>query len=313
MKRLLSLFTAACLTAAVLLLSVSCLGGGGAGDFTDDSGRTVRLPSRPKRVAVLFSSLAELWTLAGGQVAVTVGESVERGIVPDGTPLVDAGAGKTVSIEALIASEADLIIGSADVPAQVEALERMQALGTVGILLHLESFSDYLRILSLFTSLTGDTDAYARLGTPLAEEVSRILASTEGKTGPRILFLRAGASQSSVKAKRSRDHFAAEMLRELGCVNIADSAPILLDGLSLEVILEQAPDLILVSTMGDEAAAIENVSRMLASPAWSTLDAVRRGRVIFLEKELFQYKPNDAWADAYRLLSELIYGNDETP
>ena len=62
--------------------------------FKDSAGETIVLQEKPERVAVLFSSFAELWQLAGGTVAVTVGESVERGFVPEGTPLVDDGAGK---------------------------------------------------------------------------------------------------------------------------------------------------------------------------------------------------------------------------
>ena len=47
--------------------------------FTDSLGETVELSKRPENVAVLFSSFAEMWTLAGGEVAGTGGESIERG------------------------------------------------------------------------------------------------------------------------------------------------------------------------------------------------------------------------------------------
>ena len=70
--------------------------------FTDDAGREVTLYSKPQRVAVLMSSLAEVWALAGGKIDITVGESVERGFAGGSVILVDLGAGKTINTELLI-------------------------------------------------------------------------------------------------------------------------------------------------------------------------------------------------------------------
>ena len=48
-------------------------------EFTDDTGACFSMPIKPKKVAVLTSSLADLWITAGGHVDITVGETVERG------------------------------------------------------------------------------------------------------------------------------------------------------------------------------------------------------------------------------------------
>ena len=49
---------------------------------------------------------------------------------------------------------------------------------------------------------------------------------------------------------------------------------------------------------------------LLADPVWSTLSAVRGGRVYQLPKDLFQYKPNARWDEAYAYLSSLLYGEE---
>ena len=134
MKRQLLSCIAALLTAAVLLSFTACSDEEGGG-FTDDAGEIVELPECPRRVAVLFSSLAELWCLAGGALHATVGETVERGIADEGVLLVDGGAGKSIDLEALIASDCELVIGSADVPAQVRACETMRSVGVPSILM----------------------------------------------------------------------------------------------------------------------------------------------------------------------------------
>ena len=54
--------------------------GGAYYSFQDASGEQITLREKPQRVAVLFSSFADVWETAGGRVDITVGESVERGL-----------------------------------------------------------------------------------------------------------------------------------------------------------------------------------------------------------------------------------------
>lgn len=304
--------------AAFLLSMSACAPAADTGEgevyyrFSDDRGTTVTLTSRPLRVAVLFSSFAQIWTCAGGEIAVTVGESVERGFAKEGTPLVDAGAGKTVNTEALIAAAPDFVICSADVARQVEAARLLEQNGIPAACFTVESFSDYLRVLRIFTDLTQNPDAYRRYGSDVKARIDQMLAGIEGKMPEkgRILFIRAGSSASSTKAKTARDHFAAAMLEEIGTENIADAVPILLDGLSIEAILLADPDLILISTMGDAEAAKQNVNALMQTEAWQTLRAVQNKNYAYLPKELFQFKPNARWDEAYAYLINLVYENE---
>ena len=100
------------------------------------------------------------------------------------------------------------------------------------------------------------------------------------------------------------------MLCELGCVNIADAAPVLLDGLSVEVILREDPDYIFITTMGDESAARAYMDSLLESEVWQSLSAVQAGAYCYLPRDLFQYKPNARWYDAYLTLWEILYGEN---
>ncbi len=281
--------------------------------FTDDRGVTVALHSRPVRVAVLFSSFAEIWSLAGGEIAVTVGESVERGFAAEGTPLVDAGAGKTINVEALIAAEPDFVICSADVARQVEAARLLEQNGIPAACFTVEHFDDYLRVLGILTAITQNAKAYEEYGTAVQARIDAMMAElAEREVEKRtVLFIRAGSSAASTKAKTAKDHFAAAMLAELGAENIADAAPILLDGLSIEEILRADPDRVLISTMGDVDAAMQNMNAVLQSEAWSALRAVQNNDYAYLPKELFQFKPNARWDEAYAYLIGLVY-EDET-
>lgn len=318
--------TAVGLAVSLLLggLSVGCQAGPGAGfsarssepaagyySFEDSLGNTIVLKEKPKKVAVLFSSYADVWQRAGGEVAITVGESVERGFADENAVLVDSGAGKTIDNERLVAEKPDFVICSADLSEQVKTAELLNKAGIPCAAFHVESFADYLEMLKTCTDICENPTAYTAYGTEVRAEIQSILADVaeqqKGKNPKRILFIRAGSKSSATKAKTAEDHFACAMLKELGAYNIADNAPVLLDGLSFEEVLSEQPDFIFMVTMGKEDAARAYMDSVLAEEPWQGLTAVQSGRYAYLPKELFQFKPNARWAEAYRYLAGLLY------
>jgi len=286
--------------------------GGEYYSFTDSTGAVVTLREKPKKVAVLFSSFAEVWNLAGGNVDITVGEAVERGFADKHAVLVDGGAGKTVDTEALLAALPDLVIGSADIPAQAEACEAMKRAGIPAALFRVDTFEDYLNMLRVCTEITGSEEAWQIYGVQQAQQIRHLKARAQalladGGSPKRILFVRAGSSAAATKAKRAPENFVCTMLGELGAYNIADDAAVLLDGLSLEHVMLRDPDHIFLSPMGDEAAAKAHIADLFSGAGWRDLTAVQTGSYTFLEKELFHFKPNARWAEAYRHLAEILY------
>ncbi|MBQ8005950.1 MAG: ABC transporter substrate-binding protein [Clostridia bacterium] len=234
-----------------------------------------------ERTAVLFSSLAEIWLEAGGSIDITVGETVERGFAPAGTPLVDSGAGKSLNAELLLSYKPTLVICSADIPAQAELSKLLKGNGIEVLSLRIESLDDYLLALDAMTDITGNKSAYKN-AEDIKDVAIQLIKSREIQAvkGKKIVFFRAGSTSSSTKTKTSQEHFAAAMLRELGCVNIADDATI--SELGLEAILAADPEYIFFSLMGDEASAKANVSNLLSSKPWSQLSAVKKQNTFIL-------------------------------
>ena len=164
-------------------------------------------------------------------------------------------------------------------------------------------------MLKICTQITGDAQAYETHGTAVKGRIDEILAAAQTQQSQQkdILFIRAGSQYSSTKAKRAPDNFVCIMLDELGAHNIADEAEVLLDGLSLEEILLQDPDHIFLTTMGSEQAAVSYIGELFSQDGWKDLTAVKQEQYTFLEKELFHFKPNARWAEAYELLAKLLY------
>lgn len=274
--------------------------------FTDSEGEIVELSHKPQKTAVLFSSLAECWIEAGGEVYVTVRESVERGLVKEETELVDKGAGKTVDTEKLISLEPDFVICSADIASHRDVASALKKAKIPVAMLRMDTFEDYLTILRTLTKITGKTENYEQFGENAKSEIEKIISNGKRENNPKILFVRSGSSYSSAKAKKADDNFAAKILKDFGCVNIADKAEVLLDNLSAEVILKENPQYIFVSVMGDYDNSKAYMQELLAKKEYASLDAVKNGRVYFLPKELFQYKPCGRWAESYRYISSIL-------
>ncbi len=304
---------------AVLALAMTACGEKPARDnpgsyytFQDSLGNRVSLSEKPKKVAVLFSSYADIWNLSGGSVDITVGESVERGFASDECLLVDSGSGhSSIDLESLVARQPDLVIGTADYESQVEAVDFCRQQGIPAASFKVEIFEDYLSVLRIFCDINQNEDAYQQYGTQVRESIDEIFQNLpRDRQAKKILFIRSGSGASSAKAKTYKENFACAMLKELGTENIAEQAPALLDGLSLEEILVSQPDYIFITTMGDEQAAKDYIMSLFESEGWRRLDAVKNGNYAFLPKDLFHYKPNASWDKAYGMLAELLYGEN---
>ncbi|MBQ8782004.1 MAG: ABC transporter substrate-binding protein, partial [Oscillospiraceae bacterium] len=80
---------------------------------------------------------------------------------------------------------------------------------------------------------------------------------------------------------------------------------------SLEAIVRADPDFIFITTIGDSEAGIAAYEAELASnPAWQELTVVKNGEVHILPKELYHYKPNVRWNEAYENLAEILYDEE---
>lgn len=304
MKRILVVIVVIQMTFSIISLCEESI------SFLDDSGERILLKVKPKRTAVLFSSFAEMWALSGGEISITVGETVERGFCGKNAILVDEGAGKRIDLEALIMSNPDFIIGSYDILAHREARESLRKMGVPFALFKVESIEDYLRVFEHMTTINQNQEAYQRYAEAVYTDALDVIekAKRYAEASPKqILLIRSGSGYSSAKAKTKDMHFAAKMLEELGGINIAEDIPVIIDGLSFEEIYMKDPDIIFISLMGNEKAAREYMTSLLSGKKWQALKAVKTGKCYFLEKDLFQFKPNHRWAIAYEEMAKMLY------
>ncbi len=273
--------------------------------FTDSLGNSVTVSSAPK-AAFCSGSLAEIWVIAGGELLAVTSDAYDDHLFDVPETAEDIGKLKAPSVEKMIEMGIDFAVLSSELAEHTALKSTLENVGIVAAYFRVENFDEYLSVLKIFTEITGRNDLYEENGTKLHEQVNGVIDSVPADSSPSVIYLR--ASSIAVHAKGSAS-FTGGMLNELGCRNIADSGE-LTENLSLEVIIEADPDFIFVTFMGsDEGKAAETLKKtLLDNPAWSELSAVKNDRFIVLPKNLFHYKPNAKWGEAYRKLSEILYG-----
>ena len=278
-------------------------------EFTDALDRKIILKKKPKRVAALLGSFADVWVLSGGTLCAAAEDAWEDfGL--EQKDAVSIGGAHSPSLELLLSASPDFVIASASTASNFEMKDSLEAIGITVAYFEVDNFEDYLHMLDICTDITGRKGLYEQNGTVLKETIDEIKKAYTESDIPaserRILLLR--AASTNVKAKGSKGTILGEMLSDIGCVNIADNDSTLLDSLSAEAVIKEDPHHIFVVTMGsDTDAAKASLEKLInENPAWSTLDAVKNGRLYVMDKTLFNLKPNARWAEAYEILYEKL-------
>lgn len=277
--------------------------------FTDDLGHTVTVDN-PQRVACLLGSFAEVWMNAGGTVIATADDAWEDFSLDLPPEAVNLGGTKHLNLELLLSAQPDFIIASTNTRQNIEWQETLEATGIPVAYFDVFNFQDYLRLLAICTDITDRKDLYEIHGTAVQSQIDAVIAQSQSRLAqadaPTVLFLRVSAS--AVHVKNSEGVILGDMLKSLGCINIADSDTSLLENVSLERILEADPDHVFIVQQGDnESGMLAYIQDFLEGhPAWSQLSAVKNGRVHIMEKKLFGLKPNHRWGLAYEMVEEIL-------
>lgn len=273
-------------------------------EITDALGNTAYI-TKDSRIAVCYGSFAHCLTLSGlSPVAVTSDAETEHKLSFDeGTAVI--GSVKQINLETLFAKKPDYVILSADLSAHLKLESSLKNAGIKYGYFRVDTFEDYKKFMKPLCDASGRDDLFEKNVTQPEENIKNILSKIPEKSNKNVLLLRAFGS--GVKAKR-QDNLAGQILSELGAQNIADRYPSLIEDLSAEQIVSHNPDYIFVLTMGSEEAAKAFLKNNFEqNKAFENLNAVKNGHYILLPKELFHYKPNNRWDEAYEYLAKILY------
>lgn len=275
--------------------------------FTDVRNKEVTLKKNPERVVVVFNSYLEIWMKNGGSVVGTIEPSDDKPV--EGTENAEiVGTQGAVSLEKVLSLEPDLVIINGNSNHHMELVPTLEQNGIGIVALNFTLKDDYFKLVRLFTALTEREDLYEENGLKVKAEIHSILGKSPQDKNYKVLLMMASAK--SITARGS-DSYVGEMLQDLNTTNIADNSNDMLSNtnFSLEKILEEDPDFIFVQTTGSDMEAVFDKLKkdVESNPAWASLKAVKNDRYIFLPKDLYMYKANHRYAEAYEGLAQHLY------
>jgi len=277
--------------------------------FTDEAVEEITIKKNPQRVVVLYNSYLEMWDQAGGTVVGRVEESEDK-IVENAMSAEVVGTLSTPSLEKILSLQPDLVIAASSYKAQREMIPVLNQNNIQVIALDNDLLEDYYKTVRLFTAITEREDLYENHINQIQKRVDEIISKAPTDKNYKAVILFATAKSIAV---RDSNTMVGEMLKDLNVTNISDGAVSVGDSdtkaFSMEKIIQEDPDFIFVQTMGSD---LEKITEKLKSdvqdnPAWASLTAVKEGRYIVLPKNLYLYKPNDKYPEAYEGLAKMLY------
>ncbi|HEX2569215.1 MAG TPA: cobalamin-binding protein [Polyangia bacterium] len=292
---------------AVLLLAFGFYGGLGACSrgakrstagprvVHDGLGRELRLPARVERVVSLAPSSTEiLYAVGAGGKIVGVDRYSNYPAVARALPQV--GADMDPSLERIVALRPDVVFTAttANTQGTVENLERLGIPVYVSRVLHLEDI--YGDILGLGDAVGGAEEA-RRLVAELRGRVATLGARYKNAAPVRTLVI----IWPEPLVVAGRASHIGDLIRAAGGVNLADDSPQAFPSYSLERMLVQAPEVLIVgghSTGGPPPlGALEQLV---------TVPAVQKHRVHVVDGDVV-FRPGPRVVEAIDLLGRLLH------
>ncbi len=273
--------------------------------FVDGRGQLLEISKKPGRVVVLMNSFVDIWVENGGEMVGMIEDPYN--VVPGTENVETVGRFGGISLEKIISLEPDLVILSSNSRSSSELIEPLQESGINILPLTYEFKEDYFKISEIFARLNDRMDMYEENAAQVKQDIEDIVQRIPNEDNPSVLIL--FATSKSVTARGSLSTLG-EMFKDLKVNNIAENGALMETAqFSMEQVIADDPDFIFVQAMGSDMEAVNErlVSEVESNPAWNQLSAVKDGKYVILSKDLYTYKANSRYGEAYRGLAEMLY------
>ena len=289
--------------------------------IVDESGRTIHLPLKVRRIVTLAPNLAEIVCDLGAQdKLVAVSSYTDRPATAKAKPSI--GMPVSPSLEAIVAAKPDLVLATA-----VNTWETVNSLTRLGIPVYTtdpHSITDMLRSISDIGDVIGSNDAATALVKSLRTRLDSLHAKLAKTLPATVLFVVWDHPLQSVGGHT----FIADALRWAGGASVVRTSqdwPLI----SMEEVVKLNPEYIVYadnqmgsgaatdsSRLTDVSAAVaRHLQQLRANPTWRDIPAVREGRVAVVSQEIDIPAPGlvDVIEQLAQQLHPQIFGSIDKP
>lgn len=264
--------------------------------FVDSRGRKIFLANTPSRIISLAPSLTEiLYAIGAGDRVVGVTEFCDYPADAVQKPKVGYA---NPSVERLVALQPDLIVAPTTF-IKPDLIRNLETLRIPLLLLASESIEDILAHVHDLGRALNRTSAADALALSLREELAHLHAQVAGRPPVRVLYVLNSQPLITV----GPGSFIDQLIGLAGGVNVASESGAPYPRLSMEVVLQRDPEVLLFPIGKSEGVA---AGEEQAWHRWTTLTAIKQGRLQHIPSDLLN-RPGPRVAQALAQLITLLH------
>lgn len=263
----------------------------------DDSGREVALDETPRRVVSLLPSLTEIVLALGREETLVARTRYDRD--PRVRDLPSVGGGLRPNLETIGRLRPDLVLAWSD-EGDARLADRLRALEIPLYAADAQTLADVRRHATNLGRLLGAEREADRLLDSIHRGLARLRARTEGAERPSVFYV----VWPDPPTTAGPGTYLDSLISVAGGANAFADAPARWPQVSLEEVLRRDPDVVVLASRHDGSAV--DTLRLRERPGWRSLSAVRRGRVLVVDADLFN-RPGPRVVEAARTLAEFLH------
>ena len=266
MKRLLSLLWLTALLAGPCFASRT---------LTDEMGRKVVVPDHPHRVICLMPTVTDtVFALGAGDDVVGISDYTKYPAAALKKPSV--GDLIKPSIETILSLHPDLVIGMQP-KGPMEVTDQLERAGIPIFLVSPHGIAGIFHSVETIGMALNRTPQADALIHSLHQRVDAVRARTQGLPAPRV-FMPIWYDPITTIGKNA---FITEIIEAAGGRSVTDDLPTEWPQISMEVVLERAPDALLLVRGGKTTLQI-----LQDRPGWSSMTAIKARRAYYVDDRI---------------------------
>jgi ABC-type Fe3+-hydroxamate transport system substrate-binding protein len=243
--------------------------------LTDEVGRKVVVPDHPHRIVCLMPSVTDT-VFALGAADDVVGISDYTKYPAEALKKPSIGDLIKPSIETILSLHPDLVIGLQP-KGPMESTEELERLGIPVFLVSPRGIAGILHSVESIGEALNRTPQANALAGSLQRRVDAVKARTKGLPAPRV-FMPVWYDPIITIGKHA---FTTEIIEAAGGRSVTDDLAADWPHISMETVLERAPEALLLVRGGKTTLAV-----LQDLPGWSSVPAVQNRRVYYVDRRI---------------------------
>jgi len=262
----------------------------------DQTGRMVNVPEKPQRLVSLAPNITEI-VYALGLGDELVGDTDYCDFPPQAKDKPHVGTMVNPSLERIVALKPDLALGTPEANRR-ETADQLERLGIPVYGVTASTLEGTLASIEDLGKILGHEAEAKNLVAQMQARIDRVEKPLEGQSKPKVLFVVWYRPLITVGPKT----FIADVIRAAGGIPIGEDLKGEWPRLTLEELLPENPDVILLPKTESFSPSLEEFQSL---PGWKDLRAVKERRMFFVSESIM--RPGPRLVDALEELAAILH------